>query len=97
MKRIISFIIIILTVGIGLVFALLNSESVSFNYYLEQINIPLSLLLVIALAIGVVIGWIANMGIVIRLKRENAKIRKEAKLSEKELGNLRSLPLKDQH
>ena len=97
MKRLISFIIILITIIFGLIFAVLNAEPVTFNYYLGKGEFPLSLILVITLAIGAVFGVLASIVVVLKSKRELAKVRRAVKLQEKEMMNLRALPLKDKH
>jgi putative membrane protein len=97
MKRIIIFTLLLLVALLGLSFALMNAEPVTLNYYFGKLQAPLSLVLVIALAFGAVMGVLASMWVVITQKREMAKLRKAAKLTEKEITNLRSLPMKDSH
>lgn len=97
MKRIIIFTILLLVALVGLSFALINAEMVSLNFYFNSIQAPLSLVMVVSLAIGAVMGVVASLWVVIGLKRELAKMRKSAKVSEKEIANLRSLPMKDSH
>ncbi len=97
MKRIIIFTLLLLVSLLGLSFALMNAEPVTLNYYFGKLQAPLSLVLVIALAFGAVMGVLASMWVVITQKREMAKLRKAAKLTEKEITNLRSLPMKDSH
>ena len=82
---------------VGLSFALLNSEIVTLNYYFDKLQAPLSLIIVIALAFGAVMGVLASLWVVFAQKREMAKLRKVAKITEKEIANLRSLPMKDSH
>ncbi|MEE8379567.1 MAG: LapA family protein [Gammaproteobacteria bacterium] len=97
MKRIIIFTLLLLVAILGLSFALMNAEPVTLNYYFGKLQAPLSLVLVIALAFGAVMGVLASMWVVITQKREMAKLRKAAKLTEKEITNLRSLPMQDSH
>ncbi len=97
MKRIIIFTLLLLVALLGLSFALMNAEPVTLNYYFGKLQAPLSLVLVIALAFGAVMGVLASMWVVITQKRELAKLRKAAKITEKEITNLRSLPMKDSH
>jgi putative membrane protein len=97
MKRIVIFTVLLLVVLIGLSFALMNAGIVSLNFYFGQLEAPLSLVMVIALALGAVMGVIASLWVVIGQKRELGKLRKSAKITEKEIANLRSLPMKDNH
>lgn len=97
MKRIIMFAIILLVTLLGLSFALINADLVTLNYYFGKVEAPLSLIIVIFLAFGAVLGVLASLWIVITQKRELARMRKTVKLTEKEITNLRSLPMKDDH
>jgi putative membrane protein len=97
MKRIIIFTILLVVALIGLSFALLNADTITLNYYFGKLQAPLSLIMVIAIALGAVMGVLASMWAVVAQKRELAKMRKAAKITEKEITNLRSLPMKDNH
>ncbi len=97
MKRIITFIVLLLVSLLGLTFALMNAEPVQLDYYFGTVHAPLSLVVVIAVIIGAALGVLASMGIVLGQKRELAKLRKSAKIAEEEVSNLRALPLKDTH
>jgi len=97
MKRIVTFVLLLLVSLLGLSFALMNAESVQLNYYFGSVEAPLSLLVVVAIIVGAGLGVLASTGIVLRQKRELAKLRKSQKLATQEISNLRSLPLKDTH
>jgi putative membrane protein len=97
MKRIITFVLLLLVSLLGLTFALMNAEAVQIDYYFGSVQAPLSLVVVIAIIIGAGFGVLASTGIVLGQKRELAKLRKSNKLANQEISNLRSLPLKDSH
>ncbi|MEJ2344411.1 MAG: LapA family protein [Gammaproteobacteria bacterium] len=97
MRRILLLVLSLLIVAIGAAFAVLNANVVDLNYYFGTREIPLSLTLVVAFAGGALLGVIASLGMVVRLKRENRRLRREATLAEKEVMNLRNLPIKDVH
>ena len=82
---------------IGILFAVLNAEPVTLHYYFGDKHIPLSLVLITAIILGAMLGIIASAGIIIKLKRDNSKLKKLTELSEKELTNLRTMPIKDEH
>ena len=69
-------------------------NAVVFNYYLGSKQIPLSLLLVSAFGGGVILGFIFALPHWFRLKRDKRKLKTRIKLIEKEIENLRTLPLK---
>lgn len=95
MRRIIGFIVILLVVLFGLSFSLLNAAPVEVDYYFGVVNLPLSLLMVISLIIGALAGVIACMSMVMGRTGENRRLRRRLSDSEKELNELRRLPLKD--
>lgn len=95
--RIITTIILLLIILLGITFASLNSAPVVVNYYLGSCTLPLSLLLVFVLGCGALLGMLANLPILIRLKRENMSHTHRIKLIEKELANLRASPLNETH
>jgi lipopolysaccharide assembly protein A len=92
--RIFSYVILLLLMLLGITFAALNSTPVVFNYYLGTKHIALSLLLVFALGVGIIIGIIFTLFSVLKLKHENRRLRAKIKVAEKEVENLRSIPIK---
>ncbi len=97
MKRIIFLVVFLLVLVVGLSFALMNAETVMLSYYFGTLSAPLSIVVVVSLAVGALLGVLACMGMALGLKQEIARLRRSAKVAEKELENLRSLPLKDKH
>ncbi len=95
MKRIVGFLFVLLVLVFGLFFGLLNADPVQVNYYFGSRELPLSFVLVMMLVIGALAGALAGLGVVLRSKREVRRLRKEIRVAEKELSNLRSLPLKE--
>jgi len=74
-KRIISYIFLLLVLLLGLSFAALNADTVTVNYYLGKSTIPLSLLLVYTLGIGVFLGLFTVLIPLFKLKRENRALK----------------------
>jgi len=95
MMRIVRLIFYILILLLGLSFAVLNAQNISLNYYFGMWQAPLSLTLVLALALGALLGIVACLGLLMKLKNEVSTLQKAAKLSETEVMNLRAMPLKD--
>ena len=82
---------------IGILFAVLNAEPVTLHYYFGENQLPLSLVIISSIIIGALLGIVASAVIILKLKRDNARLRKTSEASEKELKNLRTMPLKDDH
>ncbi len=81
--RIISYLLWIVVIVIGVSFAGLNADSVNFNYYIGGIDIPLSLLLALAFAVGGFLGVIASLCAIMRAKGEERRARRALKKSER--------------
>lgn len=95
MARVIGLIFILIVLVFGLTFAVMNAESVHLNYYFGVYQMPLSLVLVIAFVGGALFGAVVNVGMMLRLKRQISRLRKEARFTDKEVKNLRALSIKD--
>ena len=93
--RIISYFFLLVIVLFGMTFATLNSESVTINYYFGESTLPLSLLLVIVFALGCLVGMVVGFWLVIKAKIANYRLRQRLTLAEKEIENLRAIPLQD--
>jgi hypothetical protein len=93
--RIIKYVLIFILLLIVLSFALLNATPVDINYYVGVSKSPLSLMLVVSFALGCVIGLLATLSWYWHARWEGRKLSKKLALAEKELANLRAMPLKD--
>lgn len=86
----------LIVIIIGITFASLNAHVVTVNYYLDISSIPLALLLLIALAIGALLGVLALMPVVVRTKRINRSLRRQVDKVQAELKNLSVIPAGDE-
>ncbi len=93
--RIVMTIIYLLLILVGVSFAGLNAKSVQINAYFTTFHMPISVLIVLTLGIGVFMGLILFMSRYWRLKAEHRRIKNQLKLTEKEIRNLRAIPLQD--
>lgn len=93
--RIFSFLVVVIILLLGATFAVLNAAPVSINYYISTAKLPLSLLLVLVLGIGGFIGWLTGVWMWMRLKAENFRFAHRIKTLEKELDQLRTLPVNE--
>ena len=87
----------ILLILVGISFAGLNAQSVHVNFYFTALNIPVSVLIILMLSLGMLLGVFLSLCRYWRLKAECRKIKNQLKLTEKEIKNLRAIPLQDQH
>jgi putative membrane protein len=95
--RIFTYIFILLIVLLGISFSTLNSGVVDVNYYVGHSSIPLSLLLVLVFAAGCLISIVIGLWLLLKLKVKNYHLKQKLKLAEKEIENLRAIPLQDKH
>ena len=92
----IRYIFVLLLILFGVSFAILNSEMVSINYYLGAKQMPLSILLMVDFGLGLLIGWIGMGFRVMSLKTSLYRLKKKLQVAEKEIDNLRAIPVKDE-
>jgi len=97
MLRLVYLSITLLIIIFGIVFAVLNAESVQLNYYLGSVELPLSLVLVVAMIIGAILGILASLNLIIGSRRNASKLKHSVEVAEKEIINLRNIPIKDEH
>lgn len=95
--RILTYIILLIIILLGITFATLNHNEVVINYYVGQRSLPLSILLVLSFVAGCVIGLLMSLAILLKLKLKNYRLRQQLKVTEKEVENLRAIPLQDRH
>ncbi len=95
--RIFGLFVLVLIALLGLAFAVLNAAPVKLELYLRTVEMPLSLAVVGAFALGAALGIIASLGLILKSRRELARCRRQADHMEQELHNLRALPIKDVH
>jgi len=93
--RLLKALIIVLTAIVGVAFAAMNPDKVPVHYYFGVGQAPLALWLAVALALGVGVGALVCVGTLLRLRRENARLKRDLRLASEEVRNLRSLPLND--
>jgi uncharacterized integral membrane protein len=94
LMRIATSLLIIVAVVSSIVFVVLNSHLIDIKYYPGETQAPLSLVLAITAILGVVVGISPCVNIIIKIKRENRRLRKRIKLTEEEVINLRIFQLR---
>lgn len=93
--RFIRLFLLLIFAVLGAAFASLNGAMVSVDYYFGLTELPLSIVILIALGIGVILGGLAGLALFFRAKRENYQLRRKSQLVNEEVNNLRVMPLKD--
>jgi uncharacterized membrane protein YciS (DUF1049 family) len=77
LMRFLYYIILLITIVIALTFASLNAEPVTLNYYIGTRTISLSLLLVLCLGVGIILGFLIALVPLLRLKHSNYLLKKQ--------------------
>tara|TARA_B100001250_G_C19770810_1_gene777089 strand:- start:530 stop:817 length:288 start_codon:yes stop_codon:yes gene_type:complete len=95
MKFLPKLIFIIFLLLLGLVFHVKNHQLVTLNYYVGEVQLSFSIIIVLAVCVGVLLGILASIPIIIRNKQLNSRLKKEIKHREKEINNYRITPTKD--
>lgn len=95
MLKLVSWITIIAMLALAITFAFFNKATVPFNFLLGEIKLPLYVLLFGSLLCGVLIGLGLDAILLFRQKLRIRKLEKDKSSAEKELSNLRKMPIQD--
>ncbi len=83
--KIFTYVIAIILILFGLSFALLNANAVKLDYYFGSVDISLSLLLILTVGLGILIGLMFSLAPLLKLKRKNYQLRSRIKQLENEI------------
>ena len=97
MRRMMAIVIFVVVFALGLAFSAINTAPVNINYYLGVVTLPLSVIVILSLVAGIIIGSLTIFASTLRLRYENHYLQKKLDISEQEINSLRILPIKDQH
>lgn len=90
-------VVILISVALGLSFIALNSTEVDINFFFFKLNgFPVAFGLFITLAIGVLLGLLAGLGVLIPAWVELKRLRRQKEIVEIELNKLRTMPLSNE-
>ena len=64
-------------------------------FHVVEVQLSFSIIIVLAVCVGVLLGILASIPIIIRNKQLNSRLKKEIKHREKEINNYRITPTKD--
>lgn len=93
--RLMMMMFYLLLVLLGVSFAALNAGSVTLNLYFKTLSLPISFLIISTFSLGILVGVVIFIGRYWGLKLKYRKVKHQLQLMEKEIKNLRSIPLKD--
>ena len=94
--RIVVLFFYLFLILIGISFAALNATNVAVDFYFFTLNLPVSVLAVIMLGVGVIIGFLLFLMKYWRIKILNSKLKNQLKLTEREIKNLRTIPIRNE-
>ncbi len=96
MKRIFNLLLILIFALLGFVLHLKNSEQVAFSFPFIEWDAPLGLLLLLFFVIGVILGACLMSLSLMKSKLAGNKAKRQLAKVEKEVENLRAMPIKDE-
>ncbi len=95
MSYIVRLALVFIVLLFGLAFHLKNNQTIILDYYISTIELPFSLIMVLVLCVGALLGLLASLPIIIKLKQQKHRLEKQNKKSEEEINNLRVIPIRD--
>lgn len=82
---------------LGVSFAALNASSVAVSFYFIKVSMPVSILIMLTLGVGIVTGFMIFLLRYYRLKSENRRLKNQLKITQREIKNLRTIPVTDNY
>jgi uncharacterized integral membrane protein len=95
MSRVIQIVFALLIIFFGLAFHIKNDAPATLDFYVRTIDMPLSWIVVIAFSIGVILGLTVMVNRVLLLQHEIRRLTRKNALANKEIVNLRAIPIND--
>jgi putative membrane protein len=96
MRLVILFFYLLLII-LTLAFASLNAEIVNLHLYWWALKLPLAFIMIVSLGLGLVLGALVFIGKYLTLGLKYKKLSHQVGLLEKEIKNLRTIPIQDAH
>jgi uncharacterized integral membrane protein len=94
MRRLTFTALYLLIFLLGVVFTLLNKNTVVVNFHLGQFELPVAVVVILAMFFGVILSLIVCYGAKLKYRVEVRGLRKKIDVQEQEIQNLRKIPLK---
>ncbi|MBN1378399.1 MAG: DUF1049 domain-containing protein [Gammaproteobacteria bacterium] len=95
MIKIIYALLIMATLVVAIIFATANYNHVTLYYFVGQTKLPLSILIFSVFLFGLLFGLMLDAWIMYRQRARIRSLEQLAAANQKELSNLRNLPLRD--
>ncbi|AFJ01784.1 uncharacterized integral membrane protein [Methylophaga frappieri] len=82
---------------ITVIFAAFNTNAVAIDFYFVQWQLPLAVIIIIALLCGLLCGALLITISTLKVRLENRQLQHKLQIAEQELNSLRILPVRDNH
>ncbi|MDF1646684.1 MAG: LapA family protein [Legionellaceae bacterium] len=93
--RLIMMIFYLCLILLGVIFAALNATSATLNLYFKTLSMPISVLMLVSFSLGILMGGLIFLGRYWYRRGKYRQLNTQLKMMEKEIKNLREIPLKD--
>lgn len=93
--KLLRSVLLLVVAALGAGFVYINPKLVNVSYYFGEIALPVGILIFLLFGAGMLTGVLASTRRLMRLKRENAALRRVSELAHLEVDNLRTVPLPD--
>ena len=93
LRKTIVFFLVLAVAAIAAIFASLNPAVIPLDLAFGEIQAPLTLVLVACLALGWILGLVSASFMIFRMMVQRRTLRRSLALAEKEIDNLRTMPL----
>lgn len=70
MMRFLYLLLLLVIIVFGVSFAVENKDPVTFHYFVGSVEVALAWLLALTLVLGALLGMLASVGVILRLRRE---------------------------
>jgi uncharacterized integral membrane protein len=95
--RIVILFFYLLLIIVTLAFASLNADLVTLHLYWWTFKLPLAFILIVSLGLGLVLGAIVFTSKYLALGLKFKRLKHQVSMLEKEIKNLRTIPIQDSH
>jgi putative membrane protein len=97
MFRFIAFLISLVVVLLVFIFTLENLDPITINFLVQNLQVPLGIVMLICFVIGALLGLLFSTSLVLKHRRRAKSLAKKVVVVEQEVANLRQLPIKSSH
>ncbi len=95
MKVLFYLVFLLALAALAIVFTALNPQAVTIDLSFRQFTLPLSLVIILSVFCGVLLGLVANLPGALGRRRHIGRLRRQLAQAEEELSRLRKLPVQE--